>query len=368
MHDILSTSPRATEGASASPAILCIGAGERTQAEIMAELDALDALQVSTNDADLAEPQTPCAQRDQASGPASSSVSQTTPSTPTPHTPSRTHTRTPSRLCPAPVEGAVRRPHCQARIRSSRTAGRALLWTPSNEERSLAALLRSCRLHGGPAFSLNLSTRRAASYKGRADAAKRFGEEVGRQLRAHGIPGVPFVTVFDVEPKTGRLHVHGSYVAGEADPALIHAALIAAGGRIAGPAARFQLRHNEFTCPDGWAAYARKARVLVRRVLGIDAFMPITYRSRSLVRLVKGALGLNRPVKGPSVPATPPLSPPGPTTAAPLLEPPRGRFATVRRIAHRQLPAHRARAGPDPLRHPLDLPATHLRFRTYKPP
>lgn len=174
---------------------------------------------------------------------------------------------------PSPLPPST--PHQSRKLQRAKQSLAPSLSRPWRElwpHEKLAAAFDAAGKLGGIAFSLNLSSNRETYINSAADPLDSMRRYMGRELRrAFGHPP-PFGFAIEIDPRSGKTHLHGIVVppASAADTiGRLREALVRAGGRIKGKAAARQVRLVPVTDGLGWAAYTQKGYDAACSLLGI---------------------------------------------------------------------------------------------------
>ena len=130
-------------------------------------------------------------------------------------------------------------------------------------------------------FSLNLTPERESEAlrhpKGFCDYFKR---QIERDLKRAGID-LPYWW-FAVDIEGDRLHLHGGMLLSRKDVRAVDASLRRSGGKMTGPAGRYQLKLKA-RCDWGWGTYAIRNHGKVRRIIGdhmVSISQPLVRQAR----------------------------------------------------------------------------------------
>jgi hypothetical protein len=125
---------------------------------------------------------------------------------------------------------------------------------------------------------------RQAAAEGR-DVYQIFGDSIARQWHKRGLTVPPTIFALETSPKTGRLHIHGWFIAPSAAHEEAARDVYTHGlGKIKGRSGSPQYDSEDLYTPEKWRAYFSKDENRVRQNLGVERLLYINNEMRRFAR------------------------------------------------------------------------------------
>jgi hypothetical protein len=178
------------------------------------------------------------------------------------------HTSLPPSIPPSTPTNTLPTPSPSTPRKQPTTPTTVTAWKHLDEHLKFAEACRVAEDLEGMTFSLDLSERVERTLWTHKDPCRLVSGYINRALRAQGITGTPFAFAVEYAPLQenyrgelrSKLHLHGVVVSDE--PAKVKAALMAAGGKLAGKSRSRQVKLAQVDVKRGggagWARYALK--------------------------------------------------------------------------------------------------------------